>query len=426
VGASSTLSGATISWTTNEASNSQVDYGTTPGYGSSTALVSTLVTSHSASLSGLQAATLYHYRVKSRDAAGNLATSADFTFTTAGDTTAPTISGVGASSITVSGATISWSTNEASDSQVDYGTTRGYGSSTTLVSTLVSGHSVSLSGLQGATLYHYRVKSRNAAGNLATSADFTFTTTDDSGPFSISGLGASSITVSGATISWTTNRPSDSQVEYGTTMTYGSSTTLISARVTSHSVSLSGLQAATLYHYRVKSGDVEANLAVSSDRTFVTADASDTIFTEISLSNLGNNSVTINWRTSKETTGSIEYGPETVSDYAVSDLNMAANHATQLSGLFPSTRYQYRITATDANNHRVASSILVFKTLDQLNQPAQPSSEAIFITSVIENARFRSNLGINNTGSEPCHRQPTLVDKQGIVLNQDGCSDPHK
>ncbi len=42
----------------------------------------------------LSASTLYHYRVKSRDAAGNLATSADFTFTTAllGDTTPPTVS----------------------------------------------------------------------------------------------------------------------------------------------------------------------------------------------------------------------------------------------------------------------------------------------------------------------------------------------
>ena len=135
-----------------------------------------MVTSHSASLSGLQASTLYHYRVKSRDAAGNLATSGDFTFTTAGDTTAPTISGVGASSITVSGATISWTTNEASDTQVDYGPTTGYGSSTTLASALVTSHSANLSGLQASTLYHYRVKSRDAAGNLATSGDFTFTT----------------------------------------------------------------------------------------------------------------------------------------------------------------------------------------------------------------------------------------------------------
>jgi len=44
-------------------------------------------------VSGLLASTLYHYRVKSRDAVGNLAVSGDFTFTTAApaDTTPPTV-----------------------------------------------------------------------------------------------------------------------------------------------------------------------------------------------------------------------------------------------------------------------------------------------------------------------------------------------
>jgi len=88
-------SAATITWTTDEASDSQVEYGLTSAYGQVSALASALVTSHSVGLSGLSASTVYHYRVKSRDAAGNLATSADVTFTTAaplGDTTPPTVS----------------------------------------------------------------------------------------------------------------------------------------------------------------------------------------------------------------------------------------------------------------------------------------------------------------------------------------------
>src|SRR5439155_2867116 len=45
-------------------------------------------------LSGLSASTLYHYRVKSRDAVGNLAVSGDVTVTTLAppDTTPPTVS----------------------------------------------------------------------------------------------------------------------------------------------------------------------------------------------------------------------------------------------------------------------------------------------------------------------------------------------
>src|SRR3989441_8215142 len=89
-----TSTSATISWTTDEASDSQVEYGTTTAYGQVSALASALVTSHSVGLSGLSASTVYHYRVKSRDAVGNLATSADVTFTTAAlpDTTPPTVS----------------------------------------------------------------------------------------------------------------------------------------------------------------------------------------------------------------------------------------------------------------------------------------------------------------------------------------------
>src|SRR5207245_1200320 len=86
------------------------------------------------------------------------------------------LSGVTAPSITSSGTTISWTTDEASDSQVEYGPTTGYGSATTLNGSLLTSHVVTLGGLAANTLYHFRVRSRDAAGNLAMSGDFTFTT----------------------------------------------------------------------------------------------------------------------------------------------------------------------------------------------------------------------------------------------------------
>ncbi|HVE14759.1 MAG TPA: fibronectin type III domain-containing protein, partial [Elusimicrobiota bacterium] len=92
------------------------------------------------------------------------------------DTTPPTIAGVTSSGVTSAAAAIAWTTNEPSDSQVEYGPTTSYGSAIPLDGALVTAHSQSLSGLQASTLYHYRVKSKDAAGNLATSPDFTFTT----------------------------------------------------------------------------------------------------------------------------------------------------------------------------------------------------------------------------------------------------------
>jgi hypothetical protein len=95
------------------------------------------------------------------------------------------ISGVQATGIGGSGATIVWTTNEGADSQVEYGLTTSYGSSTTVDPSLVTSHSQPVNGLAPSTLYHYRVKSRDGAGNLATSGDFTFTTGASGCPCSI-------------------------------------------------------------------------------------------------------------------------------------------------------------------------------------------------------------------------------------------------
>jgi hypothetical protein len=94
------------------------------------------------------------------------------------DNTPPAISGVTAVNISESAATITWTTSEAADTQVEYGATTAYGQTTALVSTMGTAHSQTISSLAPQTLYHYRVKSKDAAGNLAVSGDFTFTTSD--------------------------------------------------------------------------------------------------------------------------------------------------------------------------------------------------------------------------------------------------------
>src|SRR5581483_501057 len=82
-------SGATINWTTDKASDSQVEYGPTTSYGTASSVNSTMVTSHGQNIAGLSANTTYHYRVNSKDSAGNASTSSDFTFTTTGSSTGP-------------------------------------------------------------------------------------------------------------------------------------------------------------------------------------------------------------------------------------------------------------------------------------------------------------------------------------------------
>lgn len=95
---------------------------------------------------------------------------------TSTDLTKPTISGVTVSSITKTSALITWTTNEASTSYVDYGITDVYTSLAGNGSYILS-HSVTASDLTAGTLYHFRVRSKDEAGNEAVSTDTTFTST---------------------------------------------------------------------------------------------------------------------------------------------------------------------------------------------------------------------------------------------------------
>lgn len=122
----------------------------------------------------------YPLTAVARDTSNNSTTSAIVNVTVnnggGGDTTPPVISAVSNSARTTQQATIIWTTDELADSQIEYGTTIGYGSQTTLNASMVTSHTQTITGLLPNTLYHYRVRSRDAASNLASSTDNTFTT----------------------------------------------------------------------------------------------------------------------------------------------------------------------------------------------------------------------------------------------------------
>ncbi len=187
--------------------------------------------------------------------------------------TGPTITAVNAAPAETS-AVVTWTTSPAADSQVEYGTTTAYGSSTTLDATQVTAHSVNLSTLTAGTTYHYRVKSKvGTNGTVATSADATFTTTQQP-QLAISNVQATNLTANSATITWTTNIAATSQVQYGTTTAYGSSTTPDATMVTSHTVTIPGLTASTLYHFKALSTLGGSSTPVeSNDGTFTTTAA---------------------------------------------------------------------------------------------------------------------------------------------------------
>ncbi|MDB6121456.1 MAG: D-alanyl-D-alanine carboxypeptidase precursor [Pedosphaera sp.] len=90
-----------------------------------------------------------------------------------------------------------------------------------------------------------------------------------SSPPVISSVAAGSLSSSSATITWNTDISSDSVVNYGTTTSYGTTVSNASL-VISHSINLTGLTAATTYHYRVRSKGTGTTQTTSGDFTFTT------------------------------------------------------------------------------------------------------------------------------------------------------------
>lgn len=193
---------------------------------------------------------------------------------TAPDTTPPVITSGPTAAAADCSATITWTTDEAATSGVAYGTTTAYGNTASTAGHSTS-HSVVLTGLVPSATYHYQVSSTDAAGNGPTqSSDRTFATTAGAAPLITVGPLATTSGGTSSVVTWTTNEAATSQVEYGLTASYGSSSS-VAGYDTAHAVTLAGLAPETTYHYRVLSSDSCGNgPTYSPDDTFTTGPAS--------------------------------------------------------------------------------------------------------------------------------------------------------
>jgi len=174
-----------VTWDSNVPISSVVNY-TEVGGGTKEVAESTLVTKHSMTISNLKDNTNYIFSVLGRDQYGTEPTGNSHSVKTEFDTRPPVISNVttetsvvGYGSDAKTQAIISWESDEAGTSQVEYdfgtfGTS--YQFKTQEDAGLTTSHVVVLSGLKPSTSYHFRVVSRDASKNAGYSDDDTILT----------------------------------------------------------------------------------------------------------------------------------------------------------------------------------------------------------------------------------------------------------
>lgn len=197
---------------------------------------------------------------------------------------APSASTGDAEQITASGAVVKAHLNandRTTSYKVEYGTSTAYGSEATTTDT-VSGdedvvRTLTLTGLQPETTYHYRVVATNASGTTEGN-DRELTTLADTAPVA-SALTASEIAQQSARLSGhvdTSSRFTTWWIEYGTTADLGSETARSAPMLFASDVStvLEGLAPGTTYHAQLVADNTEGNaggVARGAKTTFTTA-----------------------------------------------------------------------------------------------------------------------------------------------------------
>ena len=243
------------------------EYGITTSYGDSIEASQSPINGNNnvnvdANLSNLIPNTTYHYRIVAGNNAGT-SYGADSTLTTLANQAI--VSTNIASSITESAALLNGIVKPNGLSTIvefEYGLTTSYGNTSVAAQSPISGNnninvSYEITGLMPNTVYHYRVKATNNAG-VSYGGDLTFITLSNQATATTSS--SENITQTAVTLNGTVNPSGLStivQFEYGISASYGSTITASQSPINGNSevnvsADLSGLNANTLYHYRIK------------------------------------------------------------------------------------------------------------------------------------------------------------------------------
>jgi hypothetical protein len=252
----------------------------------------TATTATTATATGLTASTTYYAHVRTNCGTTFSAwTTVSFT-TTGTTTTCPPVTGLTASSITASSAIISWTAVAGSPGYK-------YVINTTAADPTTSGTATTLTtttatGLAAATIYYAHVRDSCGPGSLSTWVTIPFTTLSASCA-AVTGLAASAITTSGATISWTAVTGSVGYVYVvNNTVTPpasagGTFTTLTTASIT-------GLTAGTTYYAHVRDSCSAGSVSAWVTIPISTLSASGcNAVTTLTATGITTTAATINW-----------------------------------------------------------------------------------------------------------------------------------
>lgn len=301
-----------------------------------------------------------------------------FTTNLAPDSQAPTVLAgptiVARSSNTL---TVAWQTDELSNTGIDYGSS-GLNQKATN-SDLVTNHTLTLTNLAPGTTYSYRINSRDIIGNgptqgplpaLAASAS-TAGQPDISSPV-ITGVAVSGITSDRAIVTWNTDEPASSFVDFDQASSNLAQSLGITRLTTSHTVTLTNLGPGRTYFYRVRSTDGNGNApGLDIVRSFTTSGAQDNSAPVITnpVVQPGYRIVLFSWVTDEPSNSSVKLfnNPSFGDTLNIASKSLVTNHRIAITDttFLPKGNSQYRavLGSTDPSRNTRTFTTTPFNTV---------------------------------------------------------------
>ncbi|MDQ3008171.1 MAG: fibronectin type III domain-containing protein [bacterium] len=235
--------------------------------------------------------------------------------------------------------------------------------------------------------YFYAIKACDSVQNCSASSTTLEMLPDGKyteAPLLLDEQKVSSVTTKGATITWTTDRQSDSKIQYGLSPdSFFSSEPSNSVQKTAHSISLANLQPGTTYYYKAKWTDDDGNTGMSKTASFTTSpppSIQDVVVKSISLSG-----AVVEFTSTGASSVRVLYG-KTVSFGGITELSTSTSESTYIASLDEledGQKYFYKVNAYDSEGNEYEGTILAFETLpkpkvslirvQQVKGSAQPS-----------------------------------------------------
>jgi len=285
------LSSAIIQFTSSNASKVKIYYGTTTSFGGAKETsTSTSETTYTSELTGLNDGTKYYYKINTFDSESSEYEGTILDFTTL---PRPKITNVRIQQVANTAQStilVTWTTNTEVSSIVTYYPEGKSDDARDEVNVALTkdDHRMIIRGLLPQTDYILVVKGRDKIGNEAVSDTQKLTTATDTRPPQISELHVegSAIPPTASTaqesmsqliVSWNTDEPATSQVEFGegTGSTYSSKTQEDANLTYNHIVIISNLTPSKVYHLRTISKDKVGNIGNSIDTVTITPKATE-------------------------------------------------------------------------------------------------------------------------------------------------------